>query len=188
MTDLAKKLLLPLTLCLAITGCNTVSDVTPTQGGDLDWGRAIADGVVADIYGEGLVMFEVEATHLDISGSLYGGVQHPFWRFWYITPDIVIQVVVYPDGSSAVTEYYSYYYDEIMFTYTAADVRDWLALARYCYRYVTGREDDVCYGFDATCREFGSTARIYLFDATFDRLARVYINMTDGTIEMFSLY
>jgi hypothetical protein len=190
LTNLVKKLLFPLTVCILFLGCNTVSDVTPTEGGDLDWARAIADGVAADTYGEGLVMFRVEATYLDFSGFLYDGVQHPFWQFNYfqIDPDTWIRVFVHPDGSTTVTDAGSLYEDEIDFIFTSADVRGWLALARYCYRYITGREDDVCYGLSVHCSDYSSYAHIYLYDATFDKLAHVRIDLPDGTISSFELY
>jgi len=190
LTPLVKKLLLPLTVCLPFLGCNTISDVTPTDGGDLDWARGIADGVVADLYGEGFVMFEVEATYLDLSGFLYGGVQHPFWRLWYINndPDIFIHVVVHPGGSTTVTEYYSYFYDEIEFIYTSSDVQNLLSLSSYCYRYITGHENDVCYGLSARSREYSSSAWIYLYNKPFEKLACVVIDLIDGTISSFNLY
>lgn len=190
MTPLVKKLLLPLTVCLPFLGCNTISDVTPTDGGDLDWSRGIADGVVADLYGEGLFMYKVEATYLDLSGFLYSGVQHPFWRLWYINndPEIFIHVVVHPGGSTTVTEYYSYFYDEIEFNYTSFEVQNWLSLSSHCYRYITEREDDICYGLSARCREYSSSAWIFLYDGLFERLAGVVIDLIDGTISSFYLY
>lgn len=183
MTSPAKKLLLPLAVCISLFGCNTVSDVTTEDGGDLDWAHAIADGVVFDLYGEGLVMFEVKATYLDIRGFLYGEVQHPYWRFSYISPDgLLVRVIVHPHGSTTVTEDHGYFTDEIPFTYTSADVRDWLDLARSCYRQITGRADDVCYALTAACYEISSKAMVVLFDSMFLRLASVLIDMTDGTI------
>ncbi|MCX7021973.1 MAG: hypothetical protein NTW26_06840 [bacterium] len=181
-------MLLTLSVCVSFLSCSTFTEVTPTEGGDLDWARGIADGVVAGLYDVSFVMFEVEATYLDFSGFLYGGVQHPFWRFSYINSDACIQVIVHPDGSTTVTEDNGYFDDEIMFTYTSADVGDWLALAQYCYRYITGLEDDVCYGFDAYCYEYGSYAGIYLYDSTFEELARVGIDLINGTIYSFDLY
>ncbi|HDR06663.1 MAG TPA: hypothetical protein ENN88_03430 [Candidatus Coatesbacteria bacterium] len=188
MSPLAKKLLLPF-VCLLFLGCSTPSDIPPIKSGDLDWARAIADGVVADLYGEDLVMFAVAATYLDISGFLYDGAQHPWWRFSYIGYEgLYVRVIVHPHGSTTVTEGAGSFTSEIMFTYTSADVRDWLDLARYCYRLVTGREDDACYGLEAFCSEYGSEARIELYDAAFDPLARAVIDMSVGTLISFELY
>ncbi|HUT97795.1 MAG TPA: hypothetical protein VM054_01810 [bacterium] len=188
MKPFIKKLLPPLIVGFALAGCSTFTEVTPTEGGDLDWARTIADGVIADFYDQSLVMFRVEATYLDIQGFLYGGVQHPYWRFWYNDPDILVRIVVHPDGSTTVMEDENYHSYDISFTYTSADLADWLELGRYCYRYITGREDDVCYGFEAFCGEYSSDARITLFNPTFDKLARVEINMIDGTLVSFDLY
>jgi hypothetical protein len=187
MTAFAKKLPLPLIVCIWLLSCNTVSDVIPTEGGDLDWARGIADGVVADLYDEGFVMYGVEATNLDLSGFLYGGVQHPYWRFSYINPDFLVRVVVHPDGSTTLTEDESYYENEIEFTYTSADVQNWLSLSSHCYRYITGCEDDVCYGLTGRCSDYGSTAFVTLYDQNLERLAWVTIDLESGLIDHFEL-
>jgi hypothetical protein len=189
LTAPANKLLLSLTVCILLAGCNTVSDVSPMEGGDLDWARPIADGVATDIYGEGLVMFRVVATYLDYSGFLYDIVQHPFWTFEYfhIESDTLIRIVVHPDGSTTVSEAGSLYEDEIDFTFTSVDVQDWLSLARHCYRYVTGREDDVCFGLAARCQESDSTGIVTLYDGNFEKLAYVSIDLVNGTINHINL-
>jgi len=129
-------------------------------------------------------MFQAEATYLDLCGCLYGGVQHPYWLFGYFKtdPDTLILIVVHPDGSTTVTDYASYYEEEIDFTFTSADVQTWLALARDCYRYLTGREDDVCYGLAAHCLESDSTAFVTLYDENYVGLALVTIDLEDGTV------
>jgi len=187
LTFRAEKLLLPAIVCTLFLGCNTVSDVTPTEGGDLDWARAIADGVVADLYDQGLVLYAVEATCLDIFGSFYDGTQHPFWRFSYINSDILVRIVVHPDGSTTVTENVSYYENQTEFAFTSADVGNWLDLARYCYRYITGREDDVCYGLWCFCSDYGSSATVTLYDEYFDGLAWVSIDLETGLLQQFEL-
>jgi hypothetical protein len=187
LTPLVKKLPLPLIVCALFLGCNTVSDVTPTEGGDLDWARAIADGVVADLYDQGLVMYRAEATCLDFFGILYDGVQHPYWRFSYINSDVLVRIVVHPDGSTTVTEDVSYFENQTEFAFTSTDVVDWLDLAQYCYRYITGCEDDVCYGLGASCSEYGSTAFVTLYDRDIEGLAWVSIDLETGQLDQFVL-
>ncbi len=173
----------------ALLGCDLISDTGPMQGGDLDWARAIADTRIEELYKNGFVMYRIEATYLDSYGYLYDGAQHPYWCFTYINHEsFVVLIVVHPDGSVSVEEYESYYDDEIDFDYTSSDVHDWISLSSYCYRYITGLQDDVCYGLYGVSGQHGSYVDIYLYDKYFFELARVEITPEDGEIYSFDLF
>jgi hypothetical protein len=176
---------------LLLFGCDLLTGTDQPDIGDWDWAEKIADDLVEETYGGAPVKHEFEANYLNADGRLYGGVQHPLWHVVYKNMDIVyspeVHVIVHPDGSTTTfTDSGWGEYREI--DYSSGDVCDWLWLAISCYRYVTGRQDDVCYGLHCySTINGGDFATVTLYDSDIEELAWVRIDIEGGIIDRFEL-
>ncbi|MCK4594411.1 hypothetical protein KAU45_07905 [bacterium] len=192
MKDKPIKAIRLLCTILIFAGCDLLTGTGQTDVCDWDWAQNIADDLVRERYSDGLIKYEFEANYLDCNGHLYGGVQHPFWHIVYTNPNIVygpdVHVIVHPDGATTTFEERGWLNTREL-NYASSDVEDWLFLAINCYRYITGRDDDVCYGLRCYASYFyeNDYAHITLYNSNIEELASVTINIDDGIVEDFDL-